>query len=136
MKLGKNRTSLVLMELIITLLFFSVVSAVCARMFLAAHLMSTENKELSEAINACQSMAELLISGESEYVDPTSLCPDLVENSGGYLLNLEDNRSISVSIDIEGNMELITVSYLNDNGSTVYKINTQKYIGGNEFGKE
>lgn len=56
----KSRTSLVLMELIITILFFSVSSAVCVQLFVNAHLISKDAYELNNAVVKAQGFAEVM----------------------------------------------------------------------------
>jgi len=56
----KSRTSLVLMELIICILFFSLASAVCVQLFVKAHTTSAETRELNNAINIAQSICEVM----------------------------------------------------------------------------
>ena len=58
--MGKSRTSLFLMELIIVILFFSIASAVCMQLFAKAHLTSVKTKELNHAVAIAQSYAEVM----------------------------------------------------------------------------
>lgn len=60
MNKAKSRTSLVLMELIITILFFSLASAVCVQLFVRAYLTTNETRELNNAINITQSISEVM----------------------------------------------------------------------------
>lgn len=60
MSKAKSRTSLVLMELIITILLFSVSSAVCVQLFVHSHLTSIETRDLNNAVNIAQSISEVM----------------------------------------------------------------------------
>lgn len=51
-------SSLFLLELIFTILFFSVASAVCVRVFVRAHILSRDARALQEAVSLCSNAAE------------------------------------------------------------------------------
>ena len=64
-----NTSSLFLLELILAVLFFSVASALCVRIFIKAHLMSQEAKDLNFAVNEVTSMAEQFSSDVQNSAD-------------------------------------------------------------------
>lgn len=55
-----TRSSLFLMELIIAILFFSLASAVCLRMFAKSHQLSTDASAQNQAVNKAGNVAELI----------------------------------------------------------------------------
>lgn len=55
-----NTSSLFLLELILAVLFFSVASAFCVQIFIKAHLMSQDARDLNFAVNEISSIAEQL----------------------------------------------------------------------------
>lgn len=55
-----TRSSLFLMELIIAILFFSLASAVCLRMFAKSHQLSTDASARNKAVNQTVNVAELI----------------------------------------------------------------------------
>ena len=57
---ANTRSSLFLMELIIAILFFSLASAICLRMFAKSQQLSTEASALNQAVNQTSSVAELI----------------------------------------------------------------------------
>ena len=57
-----SKTSLFLIELIITIFFFSVASVVCVRLFLYSHRMSTEAYDRTHAVAIAQSAAESFLT--------------------------------------------------------------------------
>ena len=66
--LRKNRaqsSSLFLMELILAILFFSITSAVCVQFFVKSHLLSQESQVLTQAVNECSTIAEILRTSDS-----------------------------------------------------------------------
>ena len=62
-KQTSSRSGLLLMEIIIAILFFSVVSAICLQLFVKAHNMGTDTEELDMAVRQCSSVAEILSQG-------------------------------------------------------------------------
>lgn len=56
---GSSKSNLFLMELIILILFFSIASAICVRLFVSAHLDSLESAALNRAVLAAQSAVEV-----------------------------------------------------------------------------
>lgn len=51
-------SSLFLLELIFSILFFSVASAVCVLVFVRAHILSRDSRALQEAVTLCSNAAE------------------------------------------------------------------------------
>lgn len=80
----KSRTSLVLMELIITILFFSLCSAVCVQLFVAAHIKSVEAKELNCAVSKAQGFAEVMRGTDGTYMSIISEYPEAVGDDETY----------------------------------------------------
>ena len=62
---SNSRSSLFLIELIIAILFFSLVSAVCLRAFARSHILTENARDLNAALMHVESTAELLRAGES-----------------------------------------------------------------------
>ena len=54
-----SKSSLFLMELIISILFFSIASAVCIQLFVKAHLLNVRTQEKNETVVWVQNLAEL-----------------------------------------------------------------------------
>ena len=61
-----SQSSLFLMELIITILFFSLASTVCIQLFSKAHLLSQSTIEENHAVIQAQNMAELFLACDGE----------------------------------------------------------------------
>ena len=55
-----SRTSIFLMELIISVLLFSITSAVCIQLFVNAHIKDRETRSLTHAVIECESVAEIV----------------------------------------------------------------------------
>lgn len=57
--MNKSKTSLFLMELILSVLIFSIAAAVCVRVFMKSYSISNGTRELNMAVTRCTSAAEL-----------------------------------------------------------------------------
>lgn len=55
-----SKSSLFLMELIMSILFFSLAAAVCVQLFVTSHTLSKSSVELNHAVVECESLAEYL----------------------------------------------------------------------------
>lgn len=61
-----SQSSLFLMELIISILFFSLASTVCIQLFSKSHLLSQSTVEENHAVIQAQNMAELFLACDGE----------------------------------------------------------------------
>lgn len=61
----KSKSGLFLMELILSILIFSLCSAVCVQLFVQAHLTEQRASDLSKAILLCETTAAMIQSGEN-----------------------------------------------------------------------
>lgn len=58
MKNKSSKSGLFLMELILSILFFSLSSAICIQLFVKSHLISQQSLDLNHALEDCQNVAE------------------------------------------------------------------------------
>lgn len=56
---SSSKTPLFLMELIIVILFFSICSAICMKIFASSQMLSKDASTLTGSVLACQSVAEV-----------------------------------------------------------------------------
>lgn len=68
-----SRSSLFLMELIMAILFFSLTSAVCIRLFVRAHTISQDTINQNNALAQAQNLAEAWLAAEGEASGLTTL---------------------------------------------------------------
>ena len=61
-----SRSSLFLMELIMSILFFSLAAAVCVQLFVQSHTLSKSSVELNHGVVECESMAEYIFGTNGE----------------------------------------------------------------------
>ncbi|MCI8430012.1 MAG: hypothetical protein HFI16_07105 [Lachnospiraceae bacterium] len=75
-KHSSGRSGLLLLELIFSILFFSLISAVCLQLFVKAGLLGRETEELDMAVRCAVSVAELLDGAEEPLQSVTALFPE------------------------------------------------------------
>ena len=66
---SNNRSGLFLLEIMIAILFFAMVSAVCLRSFARAHTLSQEASDMNQAMSHIENVAELLKSADNAVLD-------------------------------------------------------------------
>lgn len=59
-KYMKSKTSLFLMEMILTILLFAICGAICMKLFAASDSLSRKTKELNKAVACAQGFAEVM----------------------------------------------------------------------------
>ncbi len=77
----RSKTSLFLMELIITILFFSIASAVCVQFFVKAHTIGEKTRELNYAVAAAQGFAEVMRGTDGSMSSILAIYPDAVQGN-------------------------------------------------------
>jgi hypothetical protein len=74
--MGHSKSSLLLMELIISILFFSLASTVCIQLFVRSHTLSSDTVALNNAIIQVQNIAELYSHSDGNLNSIRSYYPD------------------------------------------------------------
>ncbi len=85
-----SKSSLFLMEVIIALLFFSLASTVCIRLFVKSHTLSNETKNLNYAVTQSQNLAEAFIGVDGDMEQLQALFPDSHLSNENQLLTVLD----------------------------------------------
>lgn len=91
-KHSSGRSGLLLTELILSILFFSLAGAVCLQLFVKANLLGRETEELDMAVRCAVSAAELLDRSEDPLQSVTTLFPEsfiLTEEGVSLLFDAE-----------------------------------------------
>ncbi len=72
-----SKSALVLMELIIVILFFSLASTVCIQLFVRSHLLSRQTVNENHAVIHAQNLAECFLATEGDVAEMKALleCP-------------------------------------------------------------
>lgn len=143
-KLAK-RSSLFLLELIISVLLFSVVSAWCVRLFAAARIIAKETQELDKAHYQAGSYAELFMAMQD--FEAFLLCEGAKKEKIGvgklYRICYDKNWNIcdregffcfEVRLTEENSFEKGVFTCFRMQGQEViYELEVERYIGGEEL---
>ncbi len=80
----KSKTSLFLMELIITILLFAACGAVCVRLFVTSYVMTNDTVELNESVSIAQGFAEVMRGTDGDIDSVLEHYPMAVRGDGGF----------------------------------------------------
>ncbi|MCR5106834.1 MAG: hypothetical protein K6B28_01585 [Lachnospiraceae bacterium] len=78
MKRRTSGSSLFLMEMIITILFFSIACAICVQSFVTSKLLDEQTKELNSAINIAQGLCDAMRGTDGSIYGLTAVYDDEV----------------------------------------------------------
>lgn len=146
MNKGHSRSSIFLMEMIISVLLFSLSTAVCAKLFVNTHLRNEKTRELNHAVTTTQTIIETIRGTAKDSFDETAtLLNDLyltadvkagADHLDASIFFDKDfvpcNAGVQmytaiVSATFEGSFCNMTVSIRTEN-DIIYAINLMKYI--------
>ena len=83
-KFKQSKSSLFLMEMIITVLFFSIASAVCVQCFVKAHIISQETIELNNSVALATEYAEAMRGTDGSIDSILEVFPEAVKGDNSY----------------------------------------------------
>ena len=112
-------SSLFLIELIISIAFFSLAAVVCLQLFFRAHVMSRHAADLTEAVRLSRTAAECYIAAdgeEAEFHRLLALCED----------GTESEARCAAAYTIDGDVLHIDVQNTED-GNSVYTLDVRHY---------
>lgn len=87
-----SKSALVLMELIIVILFFSLASTVCIRLFSKAHLLSKQTVNENHAVIQAQNLAECFLATEGDMTQIKKLFASAVPDTSDDTILLLFNK--------------------------------------------
>ena len=87
---GRSRSSLFLMEMIITILFFSLASAICVKSFVNAHLIGRETTELNHAVAIAAGYAEVMRGTDGDIDSIIAVYPEAIKGDDSYFTEFFD----------------------------------------------
>lgn len=111
-----SKSSLFLMELIISILFFSLASAACIQLFVKAHLLDVRTKEQNQAVIWSQNLSSLWQASSGNLLEVYEQLSDDYDNQYGciYMTNNREHLILYFNQDWE---------FIGANGTdTVYRI--------------
>lgn len=136
-----SRASLFLMELILVLLFFSIASCVCVRLFAKSGIISAQTKELTHATGMAQNTAEAFYGCDGDMNAIAQLFPGSTFSEDGSMLSISDaSQRCTLSLSqTEDNFVWgdIRVYSLEDDSNIIYQLSIKQYLpqGGASHGK-
>lgn len=139
-KRASSKASLFLLEMMISILFFSIAAAVCVQVFAKAHLLSRDAADLNMAVSCASTAAEVLSQAEASgdlmeafpgsreieknlyrvyYNEDWSLC----EQEQAYV-----QMEIAVTEEEQMRQGNIVVSRTDAEGDPIYQLEVSKYL--------
>ena len=136
-----SKSSIFLIELIFAILLFSITAGICVRLFVQAHRITRQSRDLSMAVNMSRSAAECMkVLGADTDTLPTQIGGVLADTDhlvvyydkdwqvtdaqqAVYCMNIRIRRSesrIAAAIDV----------WERENAQPIYQMNTEQYIAG------
>lgn len=139
-KYGKSKTSLFLMELIMTVMLFSVCSAVCLKLFVNAHMLDKKTVELNNAVAIAQGFAEVMRGTDGSMDAICEIYPASVIGNDSYFEVYYDENfnqceysaakyAADVTLTPDGaiqNMEVVIIRL--EDYEEVYSLTATKYM--------
>ncbi len=113
----KSRTALFLMEMIVIIFFFSLTAAVCIRVFVKAHLVGRDTKDLNNAVLVAENAGELFY----EYGE------DFKDHEDEVRENLPEGYSVELETTDDGDFIYLDFAYYSpDKKEPVYTLKFKK----------
>ncbi len=127
----KSKSGLFLIELIISILFFSLGSIVCIQMFVASYVTAEDSARLTSAVVAAQSAAEIYKSGGSELLAQKTAA---TLEDGGYHASFDESgafipggRYDAVFVETKGDdLYMLTIELYHE-GERIYDLKTVRF---------
>ena len=127
-----SRSGMLLLELMMAILIFSLSAAVCIQVFVKAHDLSARAEDLAQAVNSCGSAAEILRTADSprEGLDLLEqMCTQTQREESLFRGRLED-AALEISWQEDQGLITYTISCLDKNQSPVYSLELVCLEGG------
>ncbi|MEG0803953.1 MAG: hypothetical protein RSF90_03250 [Pygmaiobacter sp.] len=126
MKQESSKSALFLMELILAILFFAISGAVCARLFVGAHLVSTATRDENRAIAFAQSAAACVQSQNGDFTTAAALLEGRQQNGIVTVFYDKDGQPVAAEAG-----SLYTMTLTPDDGEEQAEV-TVRRIGRSE----
>lgn len=136
-----RRSSLFLTELIIAILFFSLASTVCVRIFVKSHTLEQESIQLNHAVSAASSVAEIFRNQENPFEILKKQYPDGIKDDNHYRFFYDKDWSLcdknkaiyTVMADFseDGSYQIADIQVVAPE-QCLYDLSVKKYADGEE----
>ena len=124
MKRRTSGTSLFLMELIITIMFFSVACAVCVQSFVTSKILDDRTRELNASVNIAQGLCDAMRGTDGSLYSITAVYRGaVVGDDDTYFQLYFDKHFKSVGPMDQSAVYVCDVSLDNKPGSSIEKMN-------------
>ncbi len=137
---SKSRSSLFLMEMIVTILFFSLAAAVCVKCFVSAHMMGKETYELNHAIAIATGYAEVMRGTDGDIDSITEVFKDSVRGDDSYIMVFYNDRfeacdpddavyAGDITLTPNGAIQNMHIRIIKiEDASIIYELDATKYL--------
>lgn len=129
-KEASSKSSLFLLEMMISILFFAAAAAVCIQVFVKAHQLSEKAENLNMAAEICTSAAELLASENNEeqislYYDENWMPCEKQE--AVFFLKITSEIASDQEEEKEYGLKKEKISVCDRGGENIYSLDTAHY---------
>ena len=105
---NSSKSGIFLMELILSILFFSIAAAVCVKLFVTAHRLSDQSVNLNHAVAMAESIAEAFYGCNGNVGELETLFPDAGMDEQTMLSINNTDQGLGAFVKINASGELIS----------------------------
>lgn len=105
---NSSKSGIFLMELILSILFFSIAAAVCVKLFVTAHRLSDQSVNLNHAVAMAESVAEAFYGCNGNVGELETLFPDAGMDEQTMLTINNTDQGLGAFVKINASGELIS----------------------------
>ena len=105
---NSSKSGIFLMELILSILFFSIAAAVCVKLFVTAHRLSDQSVNLNHAVAMAESIAEAFYGCNGNVGELETLFPDAGMDEQTMLTIYNTDQGLGAFVKINASGELIS----------------------------
>ena len=123
-KKNLSRSGTLLLELMASILIFSLAAAVCVQVFVDAHSLSADAQALASGVAYCANAAEVLRSADSREEGLTLLAeiyPQTQWDDQGASVPMGES-SVEIYWKMENGLEEYSIQYVDDQGTQIYEL--------------
>ena len=126
-----SKSSLFLMEIILNILFFSILATFCVQIFFKGYQLSKSTEKLHQAVTACTSIAEICQSTDSPEETLSSIYPESTSLNETILIyyNGKQNSVYRATVDfLPDQLATIHITFLDTStAETLYELSASCY---------
>lgn len=129
-----SRSGLFLIELILSIFFFIIATAVVLQLFVKSHILSKDTVSINNAILYSQNMSEVFLANDGDFAKVKELYSDVLEDKGECIVILFDKDWTPIT-DSENTTALYSVvaDYANDGSFSYLNVYVNGYSESLEY---